>query len=76
MRKGFITSALLTLATVGSAVFGGVALADGSGKGGTATDNCLNVGVDVLAGIGVAGQGVADPATCGASANGTGGSTY
>jgi hypothetical protein len=80
MHKGFITSALLTLATAGSAIFGGVALAGGehagSGKGGKATNDCLNVGVDLLAGIGVAGQGVANGASCSASANGTGGGAY
>jgi len=80
MRKGFLASALMTAVTIGSAVFGGVALADehaGSGVGGSATNNCLNVGVPaVLAGVGVAGEGAASGASCAATANGTGGGAY
>jgi hypothetical protein len=74
MRKSFVASALLAV-VVGSTVLSGVALADsgGSGTGGTATNNCLNVGVDLLAGIGVAGTGIANAASCTATANGNGG---
>ncbi|MBV9313075.1 MAG: hypothetical protein JO100_04890 [Pseudonocardia sp.] len=79
MRKGRLTAALMILATVSVVVFGGVALAHnsgGGGKGGSATNDCVNVGVDLLAEIGLAGRGVANPATCSASANGTSGSAY
>ena len=65
-------AAVLTVAGTG---FAGVALAGGGGNGvgGTATNNCLNVGIDLLAGTGVAGQGTALAATCNATANGSGG---
>ena len=46
----------------------------GSGTGGKATNNCLNVGIPILSGIGIAGTGSASGASCDASANGTGGS--
>lgn len=45
----------------------------GSGTGGNAVNNCVNVGVPILSGIGVAGSGSASGASCGASANGVGG---
>ena len=45
----------------------------GSGTGGKATNNCLNVGIPILSGIGVAGTGSANGASCDASANGAGG---
>jgi hypothetical protein len=45
----------------------------GNGTGGTATNNCLNVGIPILSGIGVAGTGSASAASCNASANGAGG---
>jgi len=45
----------------------------GSGTGGTATNNCVNVGVPILSGIGIAGTGSASGASCDATANGTGG---
>ncbi len=45
----------------------------GSGTGGTATNNCVNVGVPILSGIGIAGEGSASGASCNATANGTGG---
>jgi hypothetical protein len=53
----------------------GTALADsgGSGRGGSSTNNCLNVGAPILSGIGVAGRGTASAASSDASANGTGG---
>ncbi len=82
MRKSSIGVAILATAASGSAVLGGVALATdgnsfaGSGTGGTATNNCLNVGVPVLSGIGLGGSGVASGASCAAAANGTGGSAY
>jgi hypothetical protein len=45
MRKPFAT--MVAVAVAASALLGGVALADtgGSGTGGTATDNCVNVGI-------------------------------
>jgi hypothetical protein len=48
----------------------------GDGVGGKATNNCLNVGVPILSGIGVGGQGGADGASCVASADGNGGNAY
>jgi len=69
-------AAVVALAGTG---FSGVALAGGhenqggNGVGGTATNNCLNVGVDLLSGTGIAGQGTANAASCDATANGTGG---
>jgi hypothetical protein len=48
----------------------------GNGHGGHATNNCLNVGVPVLSGIGAGGQGGAHGASCNASANGRGGNAY
>jgi hypothetical protein len=74
MRKSFVVPALLALG-VSSALLSGVALADtgGAGSGGSATNNCLNVGVPILSGLGVAGTGTATAASCGATANGTGG---
>jgi hypothetical protein len=74
MRKSFVAAALLTVA-VGSSLLSGTALAGegGAGSGGSAADNCLNVGIPLIAGNGVAGQGTAVGASCNASANGTGG---
>src|SRR5581483_8041177 len=48
----------------------------GNGTGGTATNNCLNIGVPILSGIGIAGTGAASGASCTATANGTGGNAY
>jgi hypothetical protein len=81
MRKSSVGVAMLATATAGSAVLGGVALAwdgsqGGAGTGGTATNNCLNVGVPVLSGIGLGGTGVASGASCSATANGTGGAAF
>ena len=45
----------------------------GNGTGGTATNNCVNVGIPILSGIGIIGSGSATGASCNASANGTGG---
>jgi hypothetical protein len=83
MRKSFITAAVLAVASAGTVMLGGTALADGccggggnsggAGTGGTATNNCLNVGVPILSGIGVAGTGSVTGASCNATANGTGG---
>jgi len=77
MRKSFIAAGVLSLATAGSVVLGGTALAwggeGGAGTGGSATNNCVNVGVPIIAGNGVLGQGTAVGAACNASANGTGG---
>ena len=64
-------AAVVALAGTG---FAGQALAwGGSGAGGTATNNCVNVGVPILAGTGIAGQGTAVAAQCNATANGQGG---
>lgn len=86
MRKASAVAGLLAVVTSGSMMLGGTALAwhhhwwsdddGGNGKGGTATNNCINVGVPILSGIGVAGSGVADGASCVASANGSGGNGY
>lgn len=77
MRKSFGVTTLAAVAVAGSALLGGVAFAagdsGGSGAGGTATNNCLNVGVPILSGLGVAGTGTASGASCAASANGSGG---
>jgi hypothetical protein len=69
-------AAVVALASTG---FSGTALAwgggeeGGNGTGGTATNNCLNVGIPILSGTGIAGQGIAVAAQCNATANGTGG---
>jgi hypothetical protein len=88
MRKASATAGLLAVVTSGSMLLGGTALAwhhhhhwwsdddGGNGKGGTATNNCLNVGVPILSGIGVAGEGLAGGASCYASANGSGGDAH
>jgi hypothetical protein len=87
MRKASVVAASVAAATAGSAMLGGVALAwgghhdssidrGGDGTGGKATNNCLNVGIPILSGNGVLGQGDAKGATCNATANGTGGSAY
>jgi hypothetical protein len=82
MRKSTVGVAVLATAAAGSALFGGMALAGGgnsfggAGTGGTATNNCLNVGVPILSGIGLGGSGTASGASCTAIANGTGGSAY
>jgi hypothetical protein len=77
MRKSSVVAAIVAAAATGSAMLGGVALAagdtGGSGAGGTATNNCLNVGIPILSGIGIAGQGAASGASCAATANGAGG---
>jgi hypothetical protein len=74
MRKT-IFAGILVAATAGTALLSGSALADsgGAGTGGTATNNCLNVGIPILSGLGVAGTGIASAASCAATANGTGG---
>jgi len=61
-------AAVVALAGTG---FAGVAMA-GDGTGGTATNNCVNVGIPILAGTGIAGQGTAVAAQCNATANGNG----
>jgi hypothetical protein len=87
MRKASVVAGTIAIATAGSAMFGGVALAwgghhhhhfdrGGNGVGGKATNNCLNVGIPILSGLGVAGSGDAKGATCDASADGSGGSAY
>ena len=90
MRKISVPAGAIAVAAAGSMLLGGVALAadcdgpgggsggnqGGNGTGGKATNNCLNVGVPILSGIGVAGQGQVSGASCDASANGHGGSAY
>jgi hypothetical protein len=79
MSKTKVGVAIIATAAAGSAALSGVALATnvgGPGTGGTATNNCLNVGLDVLSGIGLGGTGVASGASCTATANGTGGGAY
>jgi hypothetical protein len=86
MRKASVVARTVAVAAAGSALFGGVAFAwggwhhhhhyfdeGGNGTGGTATNNCINVGAPILSGIGIAGWGGARGATCSASANGYGG---
>ena len=98
MRRASVVAGSIAVATAGSAIFGGVALASnchkhnshhnghhnnhhssdhntrgGDGNGGNATNNCLNVGVPILSGIGVGGSGSSDAGNCTANANGTGG---
>lgn len=79
MRKTVIAVAALaagTAALTGSAVAGvGNDVATG-GAGGAATNNCLNVGLNLLSGLGVAGQGTATGASCAASANGGNAAAY
>ena len=66
-------AAVVALAGIG---FAGTALATdtgGNGAGGTATNNCVNVGVPIASGTGIAGKGTANAASCDTQANGTGG---
>ena len=70
MRKviGRTLAAAAVVALAGTG-FAGTALA---GNGGTATNNCLNVGIPILSGLNViAGQGTAIAAACTANANGS-----
>jgi len=83
-RKAAI--AAVAFATVGSTLFGGVALADdGKGKGkhgndvtntggrggdATATNNCLNIGIPILSGLAIGGTSSATGAYCEANATG------
>lgn len=84
MRKSAVVAGTVAAAAAGSAAFGGVALAwdghhshfarGGNGARGKAANNCLNIGIPILSGIGLGGSGKASGATCNASTNGTGGS--
>lgn len=86
MRKASVVAGTLAVAAAGSATLGGVALAwdghhsvlnrGGNGTGGKATNNCLNIGIPILSGIGLGGSGSATGATCNASADGKGGAAY
>lgn len=86
MRKASAVAGLLAVVTSGSMLLGGTALAwhhhwwsdgdGGNGKGGTATNNCINVGAPILSGVGLSGSGAAGGASCVASADGSGGSGY
>ena len=71
------TLAAAAVVALTGAGFAGTALAwgnqGGNGAGGNATNNCLNVGIPILSGTGIAGQGTASAASCNATANGTGG---
>ena len=84
-RKAAIAG--VAFATVGSTLFGGVALANdgkdgkdhhvevtntgGAGGNGTATNNCLNIGIPLLSGIALGGTATVTGASC--TATGTGG---
>jgi hypothetical protein len=46
------------------------------GDGGKATNNCVNIGVPILSGIGVGGEGKAGGAGCTANANGGDATAY
>lgn len=46
------------------------------GDGGKATNNCINIGVPILSGIGVGGEGKSGGAGCTANANGGDATTY
>ena len=48
----------------------------GDAFGGKATNNCVNVGVPILSGDGIGGQGFANGASCSASADAYGGDAY
>jgi hypothetical protein len=88
MRKASVVAGAVAVAAAGSALFGGSALAwggwhhhgyfdrGGDGVGGKAVNNCLNIGVPIASGIGLAGSGDAKGATCTATANGSGGGAY
>jgi hypothetical protein len=83
MTKTQIGAAALAAAATGALALGGTALAGGGiddvavgGKGGTATNNCLNVGIPILSGLGIAGQGSGTGASCNATANGGNASAY
>lgn len=84
MTKTQIGAAALA-AVAGASALGGTALAGyggagdsvaTGGKGGTATNNCLNIGLPILSGLGIGGQGSATGAQCNASANGGNASAY
>jgi hypothetical protein len=78
-------TAAVAFATVGSTLFGGAALAgdgrditnDGGagGAGGTATNNCLNIGIPILSGLALGGTSSATGASCTATAPGGAGGT-
>jgi hypothetical protein len=76
-------TAAVAFATVGSTLFGGVALANdgknghndirntgGAGGNGTATNNCLNIGIPILSGLALGGTASATGASCTATATG------
>jgi len=72
------TVAAAAVVALAGAGFAGTAFAwgeeeGGNGTGGTATNNCLNIGIPILSGTGIAGHGLAVGAQCNATANGTGG---
>ncbi|HJQ64913.1 MAG TPA: hypothetical protein VJ816_00980 [Gemmatimonadales bacterium] len=79
MRKAPVMAGLLAVVASGAMLMEGTAIAGhhhhrgGNGYGGDATNNCINVGVPILSGIGIAGSGHASGARCRASANGNGG---
>jgi hypothetical protein len=59
-------------------MFGGTALAwdgeGGAGTGGSGTNNCIPIGVNLLSGIGLlVGQGAASAGSCSVDASGHGG---
>lgn len=84
VTKTQIGAAALAAAATGALALGGTALAGAGGvddvavggKGGTATNNCLNIGIPILSGLGIGGQGSATGAGCTATANGGDATTY
>jgi hypothetical protein len=75
LRKTSAAAAVIAFATAGSALFGGVALADvtntggAGGAGGVAENNCLNVAEQVAV-LNLFGSDPSNAATCTATANG------
>ncbi len=68
MRKTIVGALVVTAALVGPAAMIGSAQA--AGVGGNAVNNCLGVGLNLIGGIGIAGQGTQTGAACVAQANG------
>jgi hypothetical protein len=76
LRKTSAAAAVIAFATAGSALFGGVALADevtntggAGGAGGVAENNCLNLAVQVPI-LNAFGSDPSNAASCTATANG------
>ena len=75
LRKTSAAAAVIAFATAGSALFGGVALADvantggAGGAGGVAENNCLNLAVQVPV-LNLFNSNPSNAASCTATANG------